>query len=231
MYLIMEIFNTMNEKGWNRTANIAGVLSLVSICLFLFKLLTGSINFWTILFFSLIIAGAIAFVLIHMLLSVRRLTPIEESVVNQVSDTREFVGYFFSVLAMLAAAIGFEFFSGKASGKAAGAFLFVYTVVAIIVKVYDIYRLTDAKQNHVKLVNNFDYRRLSRAEQIGLGLTLIGLIGMFLVPKLVVLCYLGLMVFLIRLVSNRVEGRIIDLFLMRVNLTMIVISAILVLFK
>ncbi|MBF7115148.1 hypothetical protein [Pediococcus pentosaceus] len=221
----------MNEKGWNRTANIAGILSLVSIGLFLFKLLTGSINFWTILFFSLIVAGAVSYALIHMLLNVRKLTPAEESVVNQVSDTKEFVGFFFSTLIMLASGIGFEFFSGKPSGKVAGTFLFVYTVTAALVKVYDIYRLTIAKQKHVRLVNTFAYRRLSQAEKIGLVIFLIGLLGMLLVPPMILLCYLGLMVFLIRLVSNRVEGRIIDLFLMRVNIAMIIISAILVFFK
>ncbi|MEO4706310.1 hypothetical protein ABHW52_01095 [Pediococcus pentosaceus] len=45
-----------------------------------------------------------------MLLNVRKLTPAEESVVNQVSDTKEFVGFFFSTLIMLASGIGFEFF-------------------------------------------------------------------------------------------------------------------------
>ncbi|WP_231097342.1 hypothetical protein [Pediococcus acidilactici] len=57
----------MSEKGWRITANIAGILSLLAVFLFMFRMLVGKIDFWTILFFSLIVVGAVAYALIHMI--------------------------------------------------------------------------------------------------------------------------------------------------------------------
>ncbi|KRN93647.1 hypothetical protein IV81_GL000388 [Pediococcus stilesii] len=227
----MEIFNTMSEKGWNIAANGAGVLSLVAVFLFVFRLVTGRIDFWTILFFSLIVTGAVAYALIHMILKIRKLTPHEESVVNQVSDTKEFVGLFFSILVMMTTAVGLEFFSGSSVGKTAGTLLFIYTIVAIVVKVYDIQRITSAKRKGIKLVQQHDFRHLSRAEQLGLGMVVLGLILMMFWPNLSFLSYIGLMIFLIRPLVHRVEGRLIDLLLMWINLIMVGISAILTILK
>lgn len=221
----------MNEKGWNIAANGAGVLSLVAVFLFIFRLVTGSIDFWTILFFSLIVTGAVAYALIHMILKIRKLTPHEESVANQVSETKEFVGLFFSILVMLTTAIGLEFFSGTPGGKTAGTLLFVYTVMAVIIKVYDIQRITRAKKRNIILVDRHEFKHLSRAEQLGLGLIVIGLVLMFIWPSLSILSYFGLLIFLVRPIVHRVEGRLIDLFLMWINLIMVGISALLALFK
>jgi hypothetical protein len=227
----MEIFNTMNEKGWNATANLAGILSLVSIVLFLFRLFIGKLDFWTILLFSLIVTGAVAYALIHMILKVRTLTPAEESVANQVSDTKEFVGFFFSLLVMLTMAVGTTFFSETDIGKTVGSFLFAYTAVSLVIKIYDIQRLTSARKAQIQLETKHNFGRTSRAEQLGLLLAVIGLIGSYWIPSCSVLVFIGLNIFLVRPIVNRVEGRIIDLFLMWVNFVMVGISAALILFK
>ncbi|MCC3236750.1 hypothetical protein LLE95_03570, partial [Pediococcus acidilactici] len=135
----------MSEKGWRITANIAGILSLLAVFLFMFRMLVGKIDFWTILFFSLIVVGAVAYALIHMILKIRWLTPSKESVTEQVSETREFVGLFMSILVVFACAIGFSFFSKTAAGETAGMILFGATLITIVAKIYAKVLLTKAK--------------------------------------------------------------------------------------
>lgn len=221
----------MSEKGWRITAGFAGILSLVAVFLFMFRMLVGKIDFWTILFFSLIVVGAVAYALIHMILKIRRLTPRKESVTGQVSETKEFVGLFMSILVVFACAIGFGFFSKEAAGEAAGTVLFGATLITIIAKIYDIWRLTNAKQRRQKMVAHDPIWPLSQAEKIGCGLFLIGALGMWLWAPLIAISYVGLLIFLIKPIRHRVEGRWIDVLLMGINLVMVILSTLLVVFK
>ena len=221
----------MSEKGCRITANIAGTLSLLAVFLFMFRMLVGKIDFWTILFFSLIVVGAVAYALIHMILKIRWLTPSKESVTEQVSETREFVGLFMSILVVFACAIGFSFFSKTAAGETAGTILFGATLITIVAKIYDIWRLTNAKTQGRQMVGHDPIWPLSQAEKIGCGLFLIGILGMWLWAPLLAISYAGLLIFLIKPIRHRVEGRWLDVLLMTINLVMVLLSTLLVVFK
>lgn len=221
----------MNNQEWNRVANISGIISLISIPLFLWRLMSGSIGFLTITFFSLVIVGVAAYLAIKLILVIRKSTPEPYSVSHLVSGTREFVYFFISMFALLLFGIGFAFFSSSAAGRTGGSLLMLYFVIEAGFKVYDVQRLTTHRTAHITLSNDYKLRSFSRAEQIGLGMMGLGFILMFFIPACSIIIFIGGLIFLIRPLAKHMVGQIIDQLLLLLNCVMIAVSILLVIFK
>lgn len=221
----------MNETEWNRAANISGIASLISIVLFLWRLMTGTIDLLTVIFFALVITGAVAYILIRMIIMIRKTTPQSFTISDQVSETREFVAFFITEMVMLGMAITILIFGSNPAGKVTSSLLFVYTLVATGIKIYDIQRLTTSKTAHIQLVHEYNFTRFSMAERVGFGLIAFGFILMFFVPVLSVVSYIGGLTFLVRPFNKHVDGKFIDVFLVALNGMMIIFSLLLMLFK
>ena len=221
----------MNEKGWRYASYGTLAVLIMLIILFIYRMIAGHLDIWTIMCYVLIPALAVAYGGIRFILKMQQRKHIKKTIAIKVSNTKTFVLLFISLLLLIASAVGIIFFSKKVAGTILGIELFGYLGLSVIFKLIDIWRLSRAQNKKVTLLNNHNFKHLSQAEKVGLVISLIGLIMGFFTPVMTFITYLGLLVFLIRPLKQKATGGIIDIILVAINLIMIGISILIVFIK